>query len=521
MIFDFARPRPIAGYLPAAGQLPAAGRFGGRRPNDGGSSMHDWFDLIDLINEDDIAWLLTTSIERQVEPGTVLIQENDTIESLYFVLDGLLHVTTASLSEKPLNVLGPGEIIGEISFLDKRRASASVTAVEPARLLELPRARLVQKLRQDRGFTARFYRALAVIMSRRLRHATSALGKRMNDAVIETAPAWPAWMRLAPAVERFKEAMTEAAAAMSSSGAGLSATVAEAARAAWRDLVERTESEIGEDSQVPDVAQRHVGRQVQKELLPYLLLSDTASRMFYKPRGRVDEFDALERMCRNEPSGSGPLGKMVDEIVLELAVPRAVRERRRRITEEIVKTVEQSPEGPVQVTAMHCGPALEMIDAYEALRDPSRLEATLLDVDVQALAYVSRQLEQKGVERHAKIVNENIIYLTLGRKERSLTPQDLIYGSGLLDVVSDKMAVRLLNYLHGLLRPGGRLLLGAMNRQCDGRALLDHVLEWRLVYRTEEEVAALLSQSAFEHSGRTICHPQQGGQFLAECVRAK
>lgn len=72
--------------------------------------------------------------------------------------------------------LGSGEVVGEMSFIDARPPSATVTAVEPAVVLAVPRSALAAHLGEDDGFAARFYRALAVFLSRRLRSTVSRLG---------------------------------------------------------------------------------------------------------------------------------------------------------------------------------------------------------------------------------------------------------------------------------------------------------------------------------------------------------
>jgi N-methylhydantoinase B/oxoprolinase/acetone carboxylase alpha subunit len=40
-----------------------------------------------------------------------------------------------------------------------------------------------------------------------------------------------------------------------------------------------------------------------------------------------------------------------------------------------------------------------------------------------------------------------------------MPPQDLVYSVGLIDYFNDPFVLKLMNYAHALLRPGGRLIL--------------------------------------------------------------
>jgi len=93
-----------------------------------------------------------------------------TINALYIVLDGLLSVYTVRPDcEIEIARLGAGEMVGEMSFIDARPPSATVKAIKESLVLAIPRSQLVSKLAQDSDFASRFYRALAIFLSDRLR----------------------------------------------------------------------------------------------------------------------------------------------------------------------------------------------------------------------------------------------------------------------------------------------------------------------------------------------------------------
>ena len=107
--------------------------------------------------------------------NTVIVREDEPLAYLYIVLEGLFGVRIASIPDSEIGRLGPGEIIGEISFLENMLPSATVTAIESSLLLEIPIVLLAERLKAIPSFGAQFYRALAILNSRRVRERVSSL----------------------------------------------------------------------------------------------------------------------------------------------------------------------------------------------------------------------------------------------------------------------------------------------------------------------------------------------------------
>jgi CRP-like cAMP-binding protein len=126
------------------------------------------FILGELV-DDDIDWILEIGIRQEIAIGTVLIHQDQYINAVYILLEGGLSVTTTATGDRPIAILSTGEVVGEMSFVDTRPPSATVTATHDSVVLCIPRDQLATKLRQDVGFASRFYRALALFLSHRLR----------------------------------------------------------------------------------------------------------------------------------------------------------------------------------------------------------------------------------------------------------------------------------------------------------------------------------------------------------------
>ncbi|MBW4491405.1 MAG: cyclic nucleotide-binding domain-containing protein [Trichocoleus desertorum ATA4-8-CV12] len=131
--------------------------------------------ILGELSDDDIDWMIAISAQERVPAGTILIQEGQLIDALYIVIDGTLTVSVAALGDREVAQLSSGEVVGEMSFVDERPPSATVAAAVDSLVMTIPREELVTKLQQDVGFASRFYRALAIFLSDRLRGTVSRL----------------------------------------------------------------------------------------------------------------------------------------------------------------------------------------------------------------------------------------------------------------------------------------------------------------------------------------------------------
>ncbi|NEO29724.1 MAG: cyclic nucleotide-binding domain-containing protein [Symploca sp. SIO3C6] len=138
--------------------------------------MKKIFFLLGELDDDDIDWMIATGSREEVAAGTVLIEEGKPIDTLHILLEGTLSVSVSALEGKTIARLKSGAVVGEMSFADARLPSATVQAVETSLVLSVPRAKLLEKLHKDEGFASRFYRAIAIFLSTRLRGTVRYLG---------------------------------------------------------------------------------------------------------------------------------------------------------------------------------------------------------------------------------------------------------------------------------------------------------------------------------------------------------
>lgn len=103
---------------------------------------------------------------RSLNTGESLFREGDAGSTLLFVASGELAAITKGDDgkERVLDVLGPGDIGGEISFLSGLPRSATLTATRPTEILELERKAVDQIAKKARGMSE----AISVLFKERV-----------------------------------------------------------------------------------------------------------------------------------------------------------------------------------------------------------------------------------------------------------------------------------------------------------------------------------------------------------------
>ena len=124
------------------------------------------------LTDTDVSWLASEGRRRRLPARTELIREGVSVDTLYIVLEGELSVLS-SAKQREVARLGAGEIVGEMSFIDARPPSATVITASDVVLFAISKRRLQAALDSNSGFAARFYRAVAMFLSHRVRLATA------------------------------------------------------------------------------------------------------------------------------------------------------------------------------------------------------------------------------------------------------------------------------------------------------------------------------------------------------------
>lgn len=130
-------------------------------------------------------------------PGDTLFREGDPGDALMIVLEGQLvaRVRTQTGTDEEVARLGPGEVVGEMAFIDAEPRSATVSTVGGATVLTFTRGALASLKKTAPRVAAAIQRNVLLDVARRLRDA----GEKLSDGAAGATPKSLRGEALAPA----------------------------------------------------------------------------------------------------------------------------------------------------------------------------------------------------------------------------------------------------------------------------------------------------------------------------------
>jgi SAM-dependent methyltransferase len=240
-------------------------------------------------------------------------------------------------------------------------------------------------------------------------------------------------------------------------------------------------------------------------IMPLLMACPLHRRAYEKPLGYAGDYRMMELFCTDELSGDGLVGRFLHLIMQNYSLARAVRQRQVVMRDAIRTAMNAEGTEPVRILALAAGPAIELrrlLEELSEVRRPTHL--ILLDQDPSAHESAHQHLTRILLERHHGLlpITVQCLHFSVRQLLKPATPEeesvrrtlgnlDLVYSAGLYDYLPDLVAMRLTRLLYGHLRPGGRLLMGNLTETPDSTWMLDYVLGWPLLYRTDESMLRL------------------------------
>ncbi len=106
--------------------------------------------------------LIALSRVQRYAAKDVVFLKGDPGDSLYAIVSGRIGITTTSEGGKEifLNILGPGEVFGEIALLDGKERTAGAMALDPAELMRVDQADFLPFLERNPKRSIRLMRIL-------------------------------------------------------------------------------------------------------------------------------------------------------------------------------------------------------------------------------------------------------------------------------------------------------------------------------------------------------------------------
>jgi extracellular factor (EF) 3-hydroxypalmitic acid methyl ester biosynthesis protein len=256
-----------------------------------------------------------------------------------------------------------------------------------------------------------------------------------------------------------------------------------------------------------------VSKKIEPELLPFhraygrrhlhslILASPFMHRTYTKPLGYAGDYEMMNMIVRNGLEGNSLFAKLINAYLLDQPPCHAVRNRvcflKARIFEEANRLARQNK--GVNIFSVACGPAWEAINfvAEHPWADKARIE--LLDFNQETLQRAGDKMTDV-IRKHNRRTQvkpvKNSVQNLLRAKVKNCSSYDIIYCSGLYDYLSDAVCLALNTHLYDMLSPGGSLVVGNFAAGTPGRNLMEHLMDWFLIYRNPQELLLLAPEQA-------------------------
>lgn len=256
-----------------------------------------------------------------------------------------------------------------------------------------------------------------------------------------------------------------------------------------------------EASRVPEEDSMIYKAFARREIHPYMLCAPFVWRTFYKPLGYAGDYEMVNMMLLESPSiGTTTYARIFHELTCSVAACIAHRNRitilERLLTEEAERVTDEQRIFTVLTVA--CGPAVEIqrFIRHSDLVNQSALH--LMDFNEETLEYVKRRTaeatEASGRKPTLKFIQKSIDDLLKDihlESEGFLPSYDMIYCAGLFDYFPDNVCRNLLQLYYRWVRPGGLLVATNVHPVNPEKYLMEHLLEWYLIYRDDKQLLAL------------------------------
>jgi SAM-dependent methyltransferase len=211
-------------------------------------------------------------------------------------------------------------------------------------------------------------------------------------------------------------------------------------------------------------------------------------RAFAKPRGYAGDAGVLDLIygAVPMPSGTTERGARLYAASSRSAACDSVRFRRDLLTVEIDRAALDT-RGQARVLSLACGHLREAQRSVAvAAGDVASFFA--VDQDELSIARVRRECVPLGVSPVPGSVRD----VLAGRL--SFDALSLAYAAGLYDYLPTPIALRLTARLFAMLAPGGRLLVANFCPELPDVGVMESYMAWPLVYRGDDEMAALAAR---------------------------
>ncbi len=447
-------------------------------------------DFLDCLSERDRDRLLASATTARLARGELLLRRGERGGDLFRVAEGELEVVdTRSQPVIVLDVLGPGALVGEMSFVQDCVRSADVRATNGAICQRWERGSLTRLLEKEPQLAAGFYRALATMVVERHRATTT--------SAVTGAVGGGQGIPRGPTNEEAVADGHALAQALQTRLMELEPLFRRDRVSAERDLgvaLRNFTAALGEAlARMSEVDGRLAGEVVRRELHPYTTRSHLGELARERESSGDGSLALMHHILHNRAGGDGPMGEVLDHWLLSSPTTRGLRERRALAVQEVMGAL--PPDPPLRMLVVNVSGGL-VPAVFEQLGGRMPGEITCIDSDRAALSSIELAAASRPGALRARLIEDDLVRLCLGRSPMRFAPQHIVVLDGLLEYLPERVAAAALRWARGLLAPDGVAICTSLLPSAD-EALYRFLLSWPTVRRSAAATARLLGAAGF------------------------
>ena len=247
---------------------------------------------------------------------------------------------------------------------------------------------------------------------------------------------------------------------------------------------------------------------LRQHLHSLVLCAPFAHRTFYKPLGYAGDYEMVNMIARDGQEGGSLYAQVVNCWFLKQP-PAAAHRNRLTYLARCMETeaLRLSRLGrKARVFNFACGPAVEVQRFLGDSLLSEQVELTLADFNRETLEHVEKAIQDVKERCHRQTAvrfQKQTVHQLL---KESLKPAeagngvkreyDFVYCSGLFDYLSDHTCAQLIDIFYNQVAPGGLLVVTNVDPSNPLRNGMAYLLDWHLIYRTAQNLRALLPERA-------------------------
>lgn len=270
-------------------------------------------------------------------------------------------------------------------------------------------------------------------------------------------------------------------------------------------------------------------RYTEMTLTPQVLDAPVLGRAYHKPLGYPGDYQIMQYYYENAFRGPSAAAMVFHRFITDHPLSAGCRTRKDFVMEKLFSAMKAHGEHhrgskeSFQATSLGCGPAREVVDFANQYKNwPVPVNFTLMDQEDEALSH-AYQTGRKAMAQNGHKGSVECLHVSFSQLLNDPTlfpavrPHNFIYSVGLFDYLRESRGQELVAALYEKLAPGGTMLVGNASAPNDWFWAAEFLLDWTLLYRTDEEVRRLAAKLPPNATVSVELEPGKAYYFL--CVK--